>query len=126
MRDNTVLHQEIAKLREELDTLRAMLRRCTVASAPEVAAVTKLMRAGLTIGESRLLMALATGLTLSRAQLLDAIGSNEDNCERTIDSHVKRARRKLPWLEIETLYGVGYAMPTRAIADFNAFLARMQ
>ena len=70
----------------------------------------------LTVSEFLLLHALATnpGHVKSRDQLIDAAyGENIYVDDRTIDSHIKRLRRKFraavpDFDEIETLYGVGY------------------
>ncbi|HKP23409.1 MAG TPA: response regulator transcription factor [Dongiaceae bacterium] len=70
----------------------------------------------LTVTEFLLLKALATrpGHVKSRDQLMDsAYGENIYVDDRTIDSHIKRLRKKFKVLDndfnqIETLYGVGY------------------
>jgi len=70
----------------------------------------------LTVTEFLLVEALARrpGHVKSRDQLIDAAyGENIYVDDRTIDSHVKRLRRKFKahdkeFVEIETLYGVGY------------------
>jgi two-component system, OmpR family, response regulator ChvI len=70
----------------------------------------------LTVTEFLLLKALAQrpGHVKSRDQLMDAAyGENIYVDDRTIDSHIKRLRKKFKQLdaefnEIETLYGVGY------------------
>ena len=70
----------------------------------------------LTVTEFLLLKALATrpGHVKSRDQLMDAAyGENIYVDDRTIDSHIKRLRKKFKVLDnefnqIETLYGVGY------------------
>jgi two-component system response regulator ChvI len=70
----------------------------------------------LTVTEFLLLKALATrpGHVKNRDQLIDAAyGENIYVDDRTIDSHIKRLRKKFKSLdpefsEIETLYGVGY------------------
>lgn len=71
---------------------------------------------GLTVTEFLILRALAQrpGHVKSRDQLMDA--AYDDNVyvdDRTIDSHIKRLRKKLravdgDFAEIETLYGIGY------------------
>ncbi|MCK5167907.1 MAG: response regulator transcription factor [Rhodospirillaceae bacterium] len=74
----------------------------------------------LTVTEFLLLHALATnpGHVKSRDQLIDAAyGENIYVDDRTIDSHIKRLRRKFraavpDFDEIETLYGVGYRYKT--------------
>ena len=70
----------------------------------------------LTVTEFLLLLALARrrGHVKSRDQLIDAAyGENIYVDDRTIDSHIKRLRKKFKkvdtdFSEIETLYGVGY------------------
>ena len=70
----------------------------------------------LTITEFLLLQALAIrpGLVKSRDQLMDvAYGDQVYVDDRTIDSHVKRLRKKMrvadeSFTAIETLYGIGY------------------
>ena len=70
----------------------------------------------LTVTEFLLLLSLATrpGHVKSRDQLIDAAyGEHIYIDDRTIDSHIKRLRRKFKdidsdFSEIETLYGVGY------------------
>ena len=70
----------------------------------------------LTVTEFLLVKALATrpGMVKSRDQLIDAAyGENIYVDDRTIDSHIKRVRKKFRNLDeefnaIETLYGIGY------------------
>jgi two-component system response regulator ChvI len=70
----------------------------------------------LTVTEFLLLKALAArpGMVKSRDQLIDAAyGENIYVDDRTIDSHVKRIRKKFrvcddTFNSIETLYGIGY------------------
>jgi two-component system, OmpR family, response regulator ChvI len=74
----------------------------------------------LTVTEFLILKALAMrpGYVKSRDQLMDAAyGENVYVDDRTIDSHIKRLRRKFKaadavFGEIETLYGVGYRYRT--------------
>ena len=70
----------------------------------------------LTVTEFLLVKALAArpGMVKSRDQLIDAAyGENIYVDDRTIDSHVKRIRKKFRTVDdsfnhIETLYGIGY------------------
>ena len=70
----------------------------------------------LTVTEFLLVKALATrpGMVKSRDQLIDAAyGENIYVDDRTIDSHIKRVRKKFRNVDeefnaIETLYGIGY------------------
>ncbi|WP_025822937.1 response regulator transcription factor [Asaia astilbis] len=70
----------------------------------------------LTVTEFLLVKALATrpGMVKSRDQLIDAAyGENIYVDDRTIDSHIKRVRKKFRQIDdnfnqIETLYGIGY------------------
>jgi two-component system response regulator ChvI len=59
-------------------------------------------------------LALRPGMVKNRDQLIDAAyGENIYVDDRTIDSHVKRVRKKFrqadnDFAQIETLYGIGY------------------
>ena len=77
----------------------------------------------LTVTEFLLIKSLAyrPGLVKNRDQLIDAAyGEHIYVDDRTIDSHVKRLRKKFravdnDFAEIETLYGVGYRYRERAV-----------
>ena len=51
------------------------------------------------------------GLALSREQILKSIwGSDYFGTDRVVDDLVRRLRKKMPKLNIETIYGYGYRM----------------
>ena len=51
------------------------------------------------------------GLALSREQILESIwGSDYFGTDRVVDDLVRRLRKKMPKLNIETIYGFGYRM----------------
>ena len=120
-----------------VERIRALLRRQEVVITGEVATTeeTKVMVRGsltmdplrhsvlwrglevsLTVTEFLLLQALATrpGFVKSRDQLMDVAYDDQVYVDdRTIDSHIKRLRKKLRMVDndftaIETLYGIGY------------------
>ena len=119
-----------------IERIRALLRRQTLGKAePSAAPGPEVIQRGellldparhlcnwkqrsvdLTVTEFLLLKALAQrpGHVKSRDQLMDAAyGENIYVDDRTIDSHIKRLRKKFKQVdgefnEIETLYGVGY------------------
>ncbi|GAN54684.1 response regulator transcription factor [Tanticharoenia sakaeratensis] len=120
-----------------LERIRALLRRQDVSRneanglAPAGAAITRGQLSldetrhqclwngqdiPLTVTEFLLVKALATrpGMVKSRDQLIDAAyGENIYVDDRTIDSHIKRVRKKFRQVDdnfnqIETLYGIGY------------------
>ncbi|MDG6094828.1 response regulator transcription factor [Acetobacter sp. AN02] len=119
-----------------LERIRALLRRNEVsrAEAAGESAATTLVRGSLSLDEQRhrclwlgnevpltvtefLLvkaLALRPGMVKSRDQLIDAAyGDNIYVDDRTIDSHIKRVRKKFRQVDdafnqIETLYGIGY------------------
>jgi len=120
-----------------VERIRALLRRQEVVVTGEVATTeeTKVMVRGslamdpmrhsvtwkggevsLTVTEFLLLQALATrpGFVKSRDQLMDVAYDDQVYVDdRTIDSHIKRLRKKLRMVDndfsaIETLYGIGY------------------
>ncbi|BCI65558.1 response regulator transcription factor [Acetobacter aceti] len=119
-----------------IERIRALLRRNDVNRAEAAGEITSntLVRGDLTLDEARhrcqwkgtdvpltvteflLVKALASrpGLVKSRDQLIDAAyGDNIYVDDRTIDSHIKRVRKKFRQVDdafnqIETLYGIGY------------------
>ena len=119
-----------------LERIRALLRRhdATRAEATGTAPASVITRGDLTLDETKhqclwkgkdiqltvteflLVKALAhrPGMVKSRDQLIDAAyGENVYVDDRTIDSHVKRLRKKFRNIDgefdqIETLYGIGY------------------
>lgn len=51
------------------------------------------------------------GLALSREQILESIwGSDYFGTDRVVDDLVRRLRKKMPAINIETIYGYGYRM----------------
>lgn len=134
------VHKPFAK-RLLLERVRASLRRAQRTTAPQAAAQDHVVTRGplqmnhechsvtwsgaavtLTVTEFQLLDALARrpGVVKTRDQLMDVAYSEHVYVDdRTIDSHIKRLRKKLraadpAFAAIETLYGVGYrfALPT--------------
>jgi two-component system response regulator ChvI len=117
-----------------IERIRTLLRRTELIEADEPSRVETMVRGDLvldrerhlctwrdqpvplTVTEFLLLETLATrpGYVKSRDQLIDAAyGENVYVDDRTVDSHIKRLRRKFRQIdddfsEIETLYGVGY------------------
>lgn len=110
--------------REVIARVRAHLRRATgavlqaAAPAPAFAVDRARMRIvhggaalNLTPVEFRLLAELIEHpeRVYSRQQLLDVAHEDQrDNNDRTIDSHIKNIRRKLPADCLQSVYGVGY------------------
>ena len=120
-----------------VERIRALLRRQAALEAPEEAPaeITKILERGsltmdslrhlvtwkgldvtLTVTEFLLLQALAQrpGFVKSRDQLMDVAYDDQVYVDdRTIDSHIKRLRKKMRAVDpdfsaIETLYGIGY------------------
>ncbi len=118
-----------------LERVKAVLRRAEASVTPSPEEEKKIIRRGeltldpmrhscnwkglpvtLTVTEFLILEALAqrTGFVKSRDQLMDAAYDDQVYVDdRTIDSHIKRVRKKFRMVDpefdsIETLYGVGY------------------
>ncbi|MTI82925.1 MAG: response regulator transcription factor [Firmicutes bacterium] len=54
------------------------------------------------------------GQALSRDQIIDRVwGSDYVGTDRSVDDLVRRLRKKLPKLNIETIYGFGYRVPSQ-------------
>jgi two-component system, OmpR family, response regulator ChvI len=123
-------------MRELMARVKALLRRASMAARPDDAGgATDVLRVGpleldgerlmaswqgapanLTVTEFLLLQALARrpGVVRSRDQLMDAAYPDRVSVsDRTIDSHIKRIRRKFAQIDaafdgIEAVYGAGY------------------
>lgn len=120
-----------------IERIRALLRRQSLMNAPEpdkAGETEKIIRGSLELDDARHLctwkgkpvsltvteyllvkaLAMRPGHVKNRDQLIDlAYGENIYVDDRTIDSHIKRVRKKFKNVEsdfnqIETLYGVGY------------------
>ncbi|MBY0422683.1 MAG: response regulator transcription factor, partial [Parvularculaceae bacterium] len=118
-----------------LERVKAVLRRRSAAPTPTAEEEKKIMRRGeltldpmrhacmwkgqpvtLTVTEFLILEALASrpGFVKNRDQLMDSAYDDQVYVDdRTIDSHIKRIRKKFRDVDgtfdaIETLYGVGY------------------
>jgi len=80
---------------------------------------------GATVGQSRMLIAMAKGGIMSREQLMHfGIQNAEWGDIRLVDSMIKRIRQRLPWITIEAHYGIGSELTgdslTRVHAAMNA------
>ena len=67
----------------------------------------------LTVKEYDLLLHLAAnqGLVLKRGEILNAVwGYTFYGSDRVVDDTIRRLRKKLPAIEIRTLYGLGYCL----------------
>lgn len=67
----------------------------------------------LTVKEYDLLLHLAAnrGLVLKRGEILNAVwGYTFFGSDRVVDDTIRRLRKKLPGIEIRTLYGLGYCL----------------
>jgi hypothetical protein len=103
IRELEALRARVEELEWELDCLKSTVET----------EVTRIMDYyDLTVGEARMIRALghAGGAPLTRAVLAEAI-QNEIDDLRTVDSHVKRTRRKVGnRLPIDSIYGIGYRL----------------
>lgn len=117
-----------------IERIRALLRRQSLQEKPETEGEEKIVRGSLMLDEARHLctwkgqvvnltvteyllvksLAIRPGHVKNRDQLIDmAYGENIYVDDRTVDSHIKRVRKKFKDIDkefnqIETLYGVGY------------------
>ena len=107
-------HQEVTQLRrrvEELECELSVLRR----SADSDGLAELMIRLDITRGQARMLRAFATGKVMTRDRIASLCCHDEEASYRLPDSQIKRIRRKLKWLNIRTLYGVGYAVEGEAL-----------
>lgn len=128
---NQTVHGELARLREENERLRAIIafHAETERHRQDIDRLASIMRRGsLTANLARALISLASGKVHDRDMLLrfttkPDFGEYGRNGDRNADTLVKKLRRKLPWLRIRTLYGVGYQVEAgEALTALRAFL----
>lgn len=101
LRELTQLRDRVAYLEAELELMRH--REITHAEALMVAL-------GTTLRQARTIYAMTQGvLTREQAYGLD-LHRVEDCDPRALDTLIKHVRRRLPWLKITTIYGVGYTI----------------
>lgn len=114
------LHQEIAKLRVELDEAKATIRELTKSSddLQGVASLTRL--------EAVLVDALARRCRATKEQLYDAMYSlrheDEQPVLKVVDVFVCKVRKKLAphGISIGTIWGVGFEMSRNDVAKLRA------
>lgn len=96
------LRQRVADLEAEIEDLRGKRHDAVKALHANL---------GTSVGESMMLTALAQGGVLHREQLLAFAhkGAFVDDV-RLVDSAVKRIRKRLPWIQIQSHYGFGYEL----------------
>lgn len=80
---------------------------------------------GLTCSERRILGFLMRHGIVSRQALMTAVDTGTEMDDRTIDSHIKRARKKLIrfGIQVETLYGEGYYLTPETKAHARTMMA---
>ena len=118
-------HEVAARVKAVLrrSEAKGVLRGGDVVLDPDAHLVTVRGEAAeLTRAEFAVLKALmvAAGRVLSRTQLLDVLGRDDDGSERTIDSHVRNLRVKVEAdpkapTHIETVFGMGYRFSVKAL-----------
>jgi DNA-binding response OmpR family regulator len=116
LREIERLKARVEELEWELDCLKSTVDT-------EVAAIMDFY--DLTAGEARMIraMAHAGGAPLSRPVLVEAI-QNEIDDLRTVDSHVKRIRRKVgARLPIDSIYGIGYRLLPETVRQVRDVMA---
>ena len=112
--------EEIAKLRDQVSWLEAEVARLSSVDEDDVARVARHRK--VTKGQAKALVAFATGKTFSRERLASIILKDEDGGIRNVDSAIKRLRRRVPWLKISTLYGIGYCVDEPMLSELRRFV----
>jgi len=108
LRELVQLRERVADLEAELAELKTTDRNAELNVHRDL---------NLTVGVSKMLIALARGGIMSREQLIHyGCANSEEGSLRLVDSMVKRLRKQLPWLHIKTHYGYGYEMESESIA----------
>lgn len=110
--------RELGRLRTRVVELEAELKRRDEIIEASVQRLRR--RLNLTVGEARMVVLLSDGNAHSREQLIDA-HEGYIECDRAIDSHMKRIRKKGE-LTIRTDYGLGYSLAPKSLELVRAIL----
>jgi hypothetical protein len=116
IRELEALRARVEELEWELDCLRDTVNA-------EVVAIMDFY--DLTVGEARMIraMAHANGAPLARPTLVEVIANDIEDL-RTVDSHVKRIRRKVGHrLPIDSIYGIGYRLLPEQVRQVREVMA---
>lgn len=100
--------EELTLLRARVDELEEEVRLLRGEHDQGVRAIIGAMKT--TVGEAKLLFALAPGTVMSRDQILRRCCHSDDGDPRLVDSMVKRCRARHPSIQFESQYGVGYRL----------------
>ncbi len=103
--ENPYLMENI-KLRQRVDELEAELEH--LKESVDAGIEWLCIRWNLTRGQAKIIKALSTGHIMSRERLLTLFHRNENTEIRNVDSQIKRIRKKMPDINIRTVYGLGY------------------
>jgi DNA-binding response OmpR family regulator len=113
LRELVQLRERVADLEAEIATLRAETR-----SRVEV-----ICRAlDVSVGQGHLLLAFAENAYISHAQISAYIlrDISEDAEMHDVRSRIKRLRRRVPWLKIKPVYGLGYEVEDESLERLRA------
>jgi DNA-binding response OmpR family regulator len=111
--------RELVQLRERVADLEAELAELKTTNREDEINVHRNLN--LTVGVSKMLIALARGGIMSREQLIHyGCDNHEEGSLRLVDSMVKRLRKQLPWVKIKTHYGYGYELEADSIIRVRA------
>jgi DNA-binding response OmpR family regulator len=106
--------KELVHLRERVADLEAEIAE--LKTTDREAEINVHRNLGLTVGVSKMIIALARGGIMSREQLIHyGVDNHEEGSLRLVDSMVKRIRKQLPWVKIHTHYGYGYELDAESI-----------
>lgn len=118
--------QELVALRNRVADLEAEIAMLTDADACQIERLTRTLH--ITVGQAHLLAAFARTGFLSHAQLTEGSlvrGAADPSPELTMinsNSRLKRLRKRLPWLKIESIYGLGYEVEGESLARLRAIM----
>lgn len=110
---------ELVALRQRVSDLEAELAEFKSQQADELRNLHQTF--GTSIGQTRMLIALAKGGIMSREQLMHfGVDNAEFGDIRLVDTMIKRIRRAVPWIEITTHYGLGYELTGDSLSRVRA------
>lgn len=98
--------QELTQLRDRVAYLEAELELLRDTRNKKIERLVSGL--GITVGQARTILAMMQGV-LTREQAMGLDLHRVSDCDyRSLDSLIKHLRRRLPWIRISTIYGLGY------------------
>lgn len=99
---------ELVKLRDRVAYLEAEIELLRDEDATHIAVLVS--RLGVTVRQARILAVMVRGILTRDQAIALALHRVEDAARNSLDTQIKHLRKRLPWLKVKTIYGLGYVI----------------